>query len=114
MVLDDQIWKLTFHPKGMASETGPDESCRCNLGTALTREYKGEKFKKVLAKALTMVLDGGSHMREDAGLLCPLLGTHQLWRLLMQATLPLRSSRLRFLQAMIDDNKTIAKIRRPE
>ena len=114
MVLDDQIWKLTFHAQGMASETGPDENCRCALGTAPARARKGEKFKKVLAKALTMVLDGGSQVPQSARTICPLLGTHQLWRLLMQATLPLRSSRLRFLQAMIDDNKTIAKIRRPE
>ena len=114
MVLDDQIWKLTFHPKGMASETGPDESCRCNLGTAPPKFRKGEKFKQVLAKALNLILDGGPQSLLIAGTICPLLGTHQLWRLLMQATLPLRSSRLRFLQAMIDDNKTIAKIRRPE
>ena len=114
MVLDDQIWKLTFHAQGMASETGPDESCRCNLGTALTREYKGEKFKQILSKAPNLTLDGGSQSPLIARPRCQLLGTHQLWRLLMQATLPLRSSRLRFLQAMIDDNKTIAKIRRPE
>ena len=78
MVWDVQIWKLTFHPKGMASETGPDGKCRCALATTSDRVRPGEKFKKVLAKALTMVLDGGSHMREDAGLLCPLLGIQRV------------------------------------
>ena len=114
MVSDDQIWKLTFHAQGMASETGPDENCRCNLATALLKPPKLEHLKDILAKALNLTLDGGSQSLLIAGTICPLLGTHQLWRLLMQATLPLRSSRLRFLQAMIDDNKTIAKIRRPE
>ena len=74
MVLDDQIWKLTFHAQGMASETGPDENCRCALATAPPKFRKGEKFKKVLAKALTMVLDGGSQSPQIAGPICPLLG----------------------------------------
>ena len=115
MVSDVQIWKLTFHAPRMASETGPDENCRCNLATASDRVRPGEKFKRILAKALNLILDGGSHMLQYAGRRSPLLATDPLQRLLMEATtLPLRSSRLRFLQAMIDDNKTIAKIRRPE
>ena len=52
-VWDVQIWKLTFHPKGMASEIGLDGNCRCNLATALLKPPKLEKIKKVLAKALT-------------------------------------------------------------
>ena len=74
MVLDDQIWKLTFHPKGMASETGPDENCRCALATALLKPPKLEKIKKVLAKALNLILDGGSQSPQIARPLCPLLG----------------------------------------
>ena len=74
MVLDDQIWKLTFHPKGMASETGPDESCRCALATAPPKFREGEKFKQVLAKALTMILGGGSQVLQGAGRRSPLLG----------------------------------------
>ena len=73
MVWDVQIWKLTFHPKGMASETGPDGKCRCNLGTALTREYKGEKIEHILAKALNLTLDGGSQSLQIARLICPLI-----------------------------------------
>ena len=78
MVWDVQIWKLTFHPKGMASETGPGGKYRCNLGTAPLRARKGEKIKKVLAKALNLTLDGGSHMLQYAGRRSPLLGTHLL------------------------------------
>ena len=78
MVWDVQIWKLTFHAKGMASETGPDGKCRCALATAPFRARKGEKIKKVLAKALNLILDGGSHMLQYAGRRSPLLGTHLL------------------------------------
>ena len=78
MVSDDQIWKLTFHAQGMASGTGPDESCRCALATALLKPLKLEHLKDILAKALTMVLDGGSHMLQYAGRRSPLLGTHLL------------------------------------
>ena len=54
MVLDDQIWKLTFHAQGMASETGPDENCRCALATALLKPPKLEHLKDILAKALEL------------------------------------------------------------
>ena len=74
MVWDVQIWKLTFHAKGMASEIGPDGNCRCNLATASDRVRPGEKITKVLAKALNLILDGGSHMLQYAGLICPLIG----------------------------------------
>ena len=74
MVWDVQIWKLTFHAKGMASEIGPDGKFRCALATAPLKPPKLEKIKKILAKALTMILDGGSHMPEDAGRRSPLLG----------------------------------------
>ena len=73
MVWDVQIWKLTFHAQAWHLETEPDGKFRCNLATALTREYKGEKIKKVLAKALNLILDGGSHMLQYAGLICPLI-----------------------------------------
>ena len=73
MVSDDKIWKLTLHPKGMASETGPDGKCRCNLATALLKPPKLEKIKKILAKALTMILDGGSQSLQIARLICPLI-----------------------------------------
>ena len=73
MVSDVQIWKLTFHAPRMASETGPDENCRCALATAPLRACKGEKIKKVLAKALNLPLDGGSHMLQYSGLICPLI-----------------------------------------
>ena len=82
MVLDDQIWKLTFHAQAWHLETGPDENCSCALATALLKPPKLEHVRDILAKALTMILDGGSHMPEDAGRRSPLLGTHQLWRLL--------------------------------
>ena len=78
MVSDVQIWKLTFHAPRMASETGPDENCRCALGTASDIVRPGEKIKKVLAKALNLILDGGSHMLQYAGRRSPLLGTHLL------------------------------------
>ena len=74
MVLDGQIWKLTFHAPRMASETGPDENCRCNLATALPQLSTAEKFKQVLAKALNLILDGGSQSPQIARPLCPLLG----------------------------------------
>ena len=86
MVWDVQIWKLTFHAQAWHLETGPDENCRCALATAPLRARKGEKIKKVLAKALNLILDGGSQSPQIARPLCPLLGTHQLWRLLMEAT----------------------------
>ena len=73
MVSDVQIWKLTFHAPCMASETGPDENCRCALATALLKPPKLEKIKKILAKALTMILDGGSDMLQCAGLICLLI-----------------------------------------
>ena len=66
MVSDVQIWKLTFHAPRMASETGPDENCRRNLATASDIERPGEKIKKVLAKALNLILGGGSHMLQYA------------------------------------------------
>ena len=53
MVWDVQIWKLTFHAKGMASEIGPDGKFRCNLATAPPKFPQCEKIKKILAKALT-------------------------------------------------------------
>ena len=83
MVSDDQNWKLTFHAQGMASGIVPDEKYRCNLATALTREYKGEKIKKVLAKALNLILDGGSNVPQSAGRRSPLLATDLLQRLIM-------------------------------
>ena len=52
-VWDVQIWTLTFHPKGMASEIGLDGKCRYNLVTALLRSPKLEHLKHILAKALT-------------------------------------------------------------
>ena len=73
MVWDVQIWKLTFHAKGMASEIGPDGKYRCNLATASDRVRPGEKIKKILTKALTMILDGGSDMLQYAGLICLLI-----------------------------------------
>ena len=57
----------------MASETGPDGKCRCNLGTAPLKPPKLEKIKKILAKALTMILDGGSDMLQYADLICLLI-----------------------------------------
>ena len=74
MVSDVQIWKLTFHAPRMASETGPDENCRCNLATASDIVRPGEKFKRILAKALNLILDGGSQSPQIARPLCPLLG----------------------------------------
>ena len=74
MVSDDQIWKLTFHAQAWHLETGPDENCRCALATALLKPPKLEKIKEILAKALTMILDGGSHhMLQYAGLICLLI-----------------------------------------
>ena len=73
MVWDVQIWKLTFHAKGMASETGPDGKCRCNLSTASDIVRPGEKIKKVLAKALNLILDGGAQSLQIARLICPLI-----------------------------------------
>ena len=83
MVWDVQIWKLTFHAKGMASEIGPDGKFRCALATAPLRARKGEKITKVLAKALNLILDGGSHMLQYAGRRSPLLATDLLQRLIM-------------------------------
>ena len=83
MVLDGQIWKLTFHAQAWHLETGPDENCRCALATAPLRARKGEKIKKVLAKALNLILDGGSHMLQYAGRRSPLLATDLLQRLIM-------------------------------
>ena len=53
MVWDGHTWKLTFHPKGMASEIGLDGKYRYNLGTGCPSPGKEEKFKQALAKALT-------------------------------------------------------------
>ena len=78
MVLDGQIWKLTFHAQAWHLETGPDKKFRCNLATASGRVRPGEKFKRILAKALNLILDGGSHMLQYAGRRSPLLGTHLL------------------------------------
>ena len=74
MVLDDQIWKLTFHAQAWHLETGPDGKYRCNLATALPQLSTAEKFKQVLAKALNLILDGGSQSPQIARPLCPLLG----------------------------------------
>ena len=80
MVWDVQIWKLTFHAQAWHLETGPDENCRCNLATASDIVRPGEKIKKVLAKALTMILDGGSQSPQIARPLCPLLGLPTYFR----------------------------------
>ena len=53
MVWDGHTWKLTFHPKGMASEIGLDGKYRYNLGTALIKPNKLEHLKDILTKALT-------------------------------------------------------------
>ena len=73
MVWDVQIWKLTFHAKGMASEIGPDGKFRCNLATTLLQPPLLEHLKDILPKALNLTLDGGSHMLQYAGLICPLI-----------------------------------------
>ena len=39
---------------------------------------RAEKFKRILAKALNLILDGGSQSPQIARPLCPLLGTHLL------------------------------------
>ena len=83
MVWDVQIWKLAFHAQAWHLETGPDENCRCALATAPFRARKGEKIKKVLAKALNLILDGGSHMLQYAGRRGLLLATDLLQRLIM-------------------------------
>ena len=74
MVSDDKIWKLTFHAQAWHLETGPDGKYRCNLATALPQLSTAEKFKQVLAKALNLILDGGSQSPQIARPLCPLLG----------------------------------------
>ena len=74
MVWDGHTWKLTFHPKGMASEIGLDWKYRYNLGTSRIKPHKLEHLKDILAKALTMILDGGSQSPQIARPICPLLG----------------------------------------
>ena len=77
MVWDGHTWKLTFHPQGMASEIGLDGKYRYNLGTALIKPNKLEHLKDILAKALTMILDGGSQSSQIARPICQLLGKTQ-------------------------------------
>ena len=75
MVWGGHTWKLTFHPKGMASEIGLDGKYRYNLGTSrIIKPHKLEHLKDILTKALSMILDDGSQSPQLARPICPLLG----------------------------------------